>query len=202
MVERCRDDDSNGCPEQNSKTLHSKHSRNETTSASYVGVFGHDRCRQRVISSDAKSEPEAEEAKRGDNIGSIFAERKPTSDGTDNHQDQCHSINLPSSKLVAHDAEEKSSKEGSAQGGGRDGYFNIERQLSWRSWVCGIIVVDPSEKFGDDGYGEEVVSICEKSAASHKDGGEMIPLSSGSIKLFQDFYFAKREGRIGAGWNA
>ena len=88
------------------KYLHGEDSGDETSASAGVGILGHDGGGQRVITTNAKTQPETEEAERDDDRCGRVAEGQARADGAHDHHHQRHTIHPLATQFVPKPSEE------------------------------------------------------------------------------------------------
>ena len=125
-----------------------------------------------------------EKAKTGHDGFGGGAKRTPGGDGEDDHDEQGDPVHLLASELVTEPTEEELSEKGTHKGDTVESRVHSSGQNAGLLGG-GVVVVQTSQQFGDDGNAEQVVSVGEKSHTRNDNGSEMVPLRLGHIQRLQ-----------------
>ncbi len=125
-----------------------------------------------------------EEAQGGDDAFGRMAERQSRGDGSDDHEQKSIPIHFLATKFVTQPSEEELTAKSTAKSNAIHSSGNIGRE-SARLPCRRIVVVETTEKLGNCGDTEEVISVCEEAHSCNHDGSEMVPLRLGSVQCSQ-----------------
>ena len=176
-----RRDYGDGCTGQDSYSLHAEHGGDECPSRLLIRILRHDGRRQWIISPNAHSQPETEEAKSTHHGLGRVSKRHTRSDRGQNHEQQGPSIHPLPPELVT----EPSKQELSTQSTTKRHTVDSSRDIWWQSprLPCqGVVVVQSSQQTRDGGNNKEIVSVSEEPHPRDDDRLEMVPLRLGFVE--------------------
>ncbi len=125
-----------------------------------------------------------EEAQGGDDAFGRISERQSRADGSDDHEQKSIAIHFLATKLVTQPSEEELTAKSTAKSNAIHSSGNIGWERA-RLPCRRIVVVETTEKLGNCGDTEEVISVCEEAHSCNHDGSEMVPLRLGSVQCSQ-----------------